>query len=77
MLAKGTHIASHGYVDSKLDSHIREATHSPEKADSTTTKRTGRAVWPADELIHFEIEVAFGHVPDEAELNLKDQGPEQ
>ncbi|EZF34291.1 hypothetical protein H109_08005 [Trichophyton interdigitale MR816] len=34
MMAKGTHTASHGYVDSRSDSHIREATHTPEKPDS-------------------------------------------
>lgn len=29
MLTKGTHVASHGYVDLETDSHIREATHAP------------------------------------------------
>ncbi|KAK2805334.1 hypothetical protein FQN50_006235 [Emmonsiellopsis sp. PD_5] len=76
MLAKGTHVASHGYVDSKADWNIREARHSPEKPDSTAMKRNGRPVWPSGEAFAYEIEVAFGHVPDESEVISKDNGPE-
>ncbi|OAL73508.1 hypothetical protein A7D00_1535 [Trichophyton violaceum] len=68
MMSKGTHTASHGYVDSRSDFHIREATHTPEKPDSTILTRSGRAVWPAEEQLELEIEVAFGHIPDEDEL---------
>ncbi|KAK2763985.1 hypothetical protein FQN54_009604 [Arachnomyces sp. PD_36] len=67
MLAKGTHVASHGYVDLRTSSNIREATHSPEKPDATK-KRGGREVWPTAEALPLETELAFGHVPEEAEL---------
>lgn len=69
MLANGTHVASHGYVASKTDSNIREATHTLQKADSTIVRRTGRAVWPDDRSYEYEIDVAFGHLPEESELN--------
>ena len=71
MVAKGTHVASHGYVNSKTDTNIREATHTPEKADSTIIRRTGRPVWPGDRSYEYEIEVAFGHLPDESEISEK------
>ncbi|PGG95063.1 hypothetical protein AJ79_10288 [Helicocarpus griseus UAMH5409] len=77
MLAKGTHVASHGYVHSKADWNIREACHSSEKLDSTIMKRNGRPVWPPGEAIQYEIEVAFGHVPDDSEISLEDKGSEQ
>ncbi|PYH88974.1 hypothetical protein BO71DRAFT_403445 [Aspergillus ellipticus CBS 707.79] len=68
MLARGTHIASHGYVGSKNDWNILEATHTSEKCDSTIRK--GRPAWPSDDKIQYEVEVAFGHVPDESDILL-------
>ncbi|QSS58202.1 hypothetical protein I7I51_07625 [Histoplasma capsulatum] len=53
----------------KTDWNIREATHSAEKPDSTTMIRNGRPVWPSGEAFQYEIEVAFGHVPEEPEIN--------
>ncbi|EAS34167.3 uncharacterized protein CIMG_05191 [Coccidioides immitis RS] len=71
MSEKGTHVASHGYVNSRQDWEIREASHSPEKHDATVARGTGRAIWPAEAM--FEIEVAFGHVPDETEIKLPEE----
>lgn len=66
MLARGTHVASHGYLTNKTDNHIREATHMDEKPDSTVLRRSGNAVWPAGSIF-YELEVAYGHLPDELE----------
>ncbi|OJD26953.1 hypothetical protein ACJ73_01655 [Blastomyces percursus] len=53
------------------DWEIRKATNSPEKPDATVARGTGRAIWPAEAT--FEIEVAFGHVPDETEIKLPEE----
>ncbi|QVM06375.1 hypothetical protein D8B26_001088 [Coccidioides posadasii str. Silveira] len=71
MSEKGTHVASHGYVNSRQDWEIHEASHSPEKPDATVARGTGRAIWPAEAT--YEIEVAFGHVPDETEIKLPEK----
>ncbi|RAL05777.1 uncharacterized protein BO80DRAFT_460838 [Aspergillus ibericus CBS 121593] len=71
MMAKGTQVASHGYVALRTDWNIREATHAREKPDSTVMTRNGRPVWPSEEAFQYQIVVAFGHVPDEAEIMSK------
>lgn len=71
MLAEGTHVASHGYVLSKTDWNIREASHTQEKLDSTIMKRNGRPVWPSEEEFEYTIDIAFGHVPEESEINAR------
>ncbi|QVM13452.1 hypothetical protein D8B26_008060 [Coccidioides posadasii str. Silveira] len=60
----------------QADWNIREARHSPEKPDWTIMKQNGRPVRPSGEAIQYEIEVAFGHVPDESEISSKDKGSE-
>ena len=67
MLERDTHIASHGYVDSKFDKSIREASHTPEKPDSTK-KKMDEVVWPKNAKFAHELEVAFGHIPSESEI---------
>ncbi|KAL2834105.1 hypothetical protein BJY01DRAFT_239233 [Aspergillus pseudoustus] len=67
IVERETHVASPGYVTNSADWNIREATHSPEKPDSTTTRR-GLQVWPKDRPFEYEIGIAYGHLPDESEL---------
>lgn len=56
------HVASHGYTDGKEDFALREATHTPEKKDSTQ-RRGGKVVWPEeDELEEYEDSpIAYSH----------------
>ncbi|KAM7208131.1 hypothetical protein V8F20_001411 [Naviculisporaceae sp. PSN 640] len=44
-LGRETHVACHGYVKDKITLEFREATHAPEKPDSTK-KKSGKDVWP-------------------------------
>jgi len=60
-VVKSTHTASHGYVDDRKTSVLREATHSGEKLDSTIVG-SGRQAWPSEAQI--ELEIAYGHLPD-------------
>lgn len=68
MITKRTHIASHAYVESESDWHIRDATHAREKPDSVLVRPTGRPAWPAKKRLHFEGEVGFGNLKKEGEF---------
>ncbi|KMU92025.1 hypothetical protein CIHG_09833 [Coccidioides immitis H538.4] len=47
------HVASHGYTNSKEDFSLKEATHTPEKEDSTSRggAGSGKVVWSAEHLL--------------------------
>ncbi|KAF7182863.1 hypothetical protein CNMCM7691_002607 [Aspergillus felis] len=62
------HVASHGYTDGKENFVLKEATHTPEKADGTPRggKRSGKVVWPAEELLeeYADSPIAYSHLPE-------------
>jgi hypothetical protein len=49
-IQRGTHVASHGYVNSMTDWTYTSATHDREKPDAIK-KGNGEAVWPAPERL--------------------------
>ncbi|KAE8356758.1 hypothetical protein BDV28DRAFT_154436 [Aspergillus coremiiformis] len=60
------HITSHGYTDGKEDFVLKEATHAPEKMDSTPRggKDSGKVVWPAEDLLEEYVNspIAYSHL---------------
>lgn len=58
------HVATHGYTGGKEDFILKEATHTPEKQDSTP-RRGGKVVWPnEDDLEEFvDSPIAYSHLP--------------
>lgn len=62
------HIALHGYTDGKENFTLMEATHSPEKGDSTPwdEKKSGKVVWPVKEGAleeYVNSPIAYSHLP--------------
>ncbi|ODA83066.1 hypothetical protein RJ55_01575 [Drechmeria coniospora] len=57
------HVASHGYTAGPGDFILEEATHSPEKKDSTR-RRGGKVVWPREEDLEEYVDspIAYSHV---------------
>ncbi|KAL6709555.1 hypothetical protein ACN47E_001490 [Coniothyrium glycines] len=57
------HVAAHGYTKGKEDFVLKDATHTPEKKDSTP-KYGGKVVWPSeDELEEFQDSpIAYSHI---------------
>ena len=64
------HVASHGYTNGKEDFCLKEATHTPEKKDSTS-RREGKVVGPdEDELKEYEgSPITYSHLP-QSELSV-------
>ncbi|PWY91864.1 hypothetical protein BO94DRAFT_533310 [Aspergillus sclerotioniger CBS 115572] len=62
------HVASHGYTNGKEDFVLKTATHTPEKTDATPRggKRSGKVVWPAEELLeeYEDSPIAYSHLPE-------------
>ncbi|KAE8141882.1 hypothetical protein BDV38DRAFT_278665 [Aspergillus pseudotamarii] len=75
MIGKGTHIASHGYVESESDWHIRDATYAQDKLDSVLDRPTGRPAWSTEKKLHFEGEVGLGQLRKEGEFGAGKEGP--
>ena len=65
-LAKGTHVASHGYVKSKTDLSFVRAPHAGEKPDLTPKGDCG-VVWPSDDELTEAPEIGYGHLPGDDE----------
>lgn len=64
------HVASHGYTDGKENFSLMEATHSPEKGDSTPRggKKSGKVVWPVKEGAleeYVNSPIAYSHLPEQ------------
>lgn len=61
-------MASHGYTDGKQDFVLKEATHTPEKADTTSRggKGSGKIVWPEADLLeeYADSPIAYSHLPE-------------
>ena len=71
-LMTGTHATCHAYVKNKRDNMVEDVSHSEQKPDETK-KAGGDPVWPNSFV--FQIDVAYGHVPGEAEVaRLLDSG---
>jgi hypothetical protein len=60
-LGRETHVAWHGYVNDAKLLDFREATHAPEKPDSTE-KRSGHEVWPSADELWEAPEIGYGHL---------------
>jgi len=63
------HVASHGYTDGKERFILKEATHTPEKADSTPRggKNSLKVVWPespGDLEEYKDSPIAYSHLPE-------------
>lgn len=60
-------MASHGCTNGKEDFTLKEATHTPEKADNT--RRGGRSsnkvVWPSEEFLeeYKQSPIGYSHLP--------------
>jgi hypothetical protein len=63
-VSKGTHTASHGYIQGKGNLTFVQATHEGEKMDSFL-KTNGKPVWPAEEQLEVAPDVGYGHFPDQ------------
>ncbi|KAF3354907.1 hypothetical protein VDGD_05248 [Verticillium dahliae] len=61
-MRKGTHIACHGYVTDRNALNFREATDSPEKADSTKKKSNKKPVWPSSDKLQELPEGWYSHL---------------
>jgi hypothetical protein len=63
-----SHVASHGYTNGKQDLVLKEAAHTPEKADRTPQggKKSRKIVWPdADHLKEYvDSPIAYSHLPE-------------
>nr|KMM72271.1 hypothetical protein CPAG_08568 [Coccidioides posadasii RMSCC 3488] len=63
------HVASHGYTNSKEDFSLKEATHTPEKEDSTSRggAGSGKVVWPAEHLLEEYVDspIGYSHLPEQ------------
>ncbi|CCT69824.1 uncharacterized protein FFUJ_05743 [Fusarium fujikuroi IMI 58289] len=58
----GTHIACHGYVDSKTSLQFRETTDTPEKSDSIL-KKNDEPVWPpSSKLYEYPHDGYYSHL---------------
>lgn len=62
------HVASHGYTEGKENFILKEATHTPEKADVTPRggRRSGKVVWPTEETLEEYVDnpIAYSHLPE-------------
>ncbi|PYI01808.1 hypothetical protein BO78DRAFT_352848 [Aspergillus sclerotiicarbonarius CBS 121057] len=65
-LAKGTHVACHGYVAGGNSLEFVRSTHAGEKADSSK-KSSGGVVWPSEEQLEEAPEIGYGHFPEDEE----------
>jgi hypothetical protein len=47
------HVASHGYTNDKEDFVLKEATHTPEKADNIRRggPQSDKVIWPSEEVL--------------------------
>ncbi|KAJ5188448.1 hypothetical protein N7472_007462 [Penicillium cf. griseofulvum] len=64
-LLRGTHVASHGYVKDEVSVEFVEATHHPEKPDSTKRQRGTKTIWPSEDQLVAVAEIGHGHPPSE------------
>lgn len=62
-LLRGTHVASHGYVNGKNDTALLHATHAGEKKDSAKRQRGTKTVWPAENGLEAVPDVGYSHFP--------------
>lgn len=65
-LENNTHVTSHGYCKGKVDLEFVEATHYPEKPDSTK-KRNGQPVWPDESQLSLYPDIGYSHLGPELE----------
>jgi len=64
-LARGTHVASHGYVRDQYSFELVEATHSKEKPDSTLNKEK-KPVWPAEHKLWVAPDIGYCHLEEQS-----------
>ncbi|EEQ34592.1 hypothetical protein McanMca71_002445 [Microsporum canis] len=61
------HVASHGYTNGKEDFVLKEASHTPQKADNTPRggKDSGKVVWPQEKFLEEYVDspIAYSHLP--------------
>ena len=63
-VARGTHVASHGYVSGKDNLEFIGATHSAVKEYSTKRKK-GLPVWPSEDRVEVAPEIGYiSHFPE-------------
>ncbi|GLA50036.1 hypothetical protein AnigIFM63604_006052 [Aspergillus niger] len=63
------HVASHGYTEGKEDFTLKEATHTPEKADDTRRggPKSDKVVWPPEEFLEEFVDspIGYSHLPSQ------------
>jgi hypothetical protein len=66
-LLREYHVASHGYTSGKEGFVLKEATHTPEKADNIRRggPQSDKIVWPPEELLeeYEDSPIGYSHLP--------------